>query len=36
MGDIDFVLSKFTTKEKEELPMILNNITRTIEEKLSK
>lgn len=32
MGDVDFVLSKFTPEEKEELPGILGEVVERIEE----
>ena len=31
LGDVDFVLSKFTPEERERLPLILRNISDTIE-----
>ena len=30
MGDIDFVLSKFTPEEKDKLPLILEDVLRTL------
>lgn len=30
MGDIDFVLSRFTPEEKEKLPLILEDVLRTL------
>ncbi len=35
MGDVDFVLSKFTPKEKEKLPNILGEIAEKIDEFIS-
>lgn len=32
MGDVDFVLSKFTPEEKEQLPAILNAVNEKIDE----
>ncbi len=32
MGDIDFVLSRFTPEEKEQLPTVLSEVTERIEE----
>ena len=32
MGDVDFVLSKFTAEEKERLPEILNAVCEKIDE----
>lgn len=32
MGDVDFVLSKFTAEEKEKLPGILNEVVNRIED----
>jgi peptidyl-tRNA hydrolase, PTH1 family len=35
IGDVDFVLSKFTPEEKEKLPEILKNISNKIDEIIS-
>lgn len=35
LGNVDFVLSRFTSEEKQDLPKILSNLAKTIDEVIS-